>query len=66
MENGDPSKVKNLFICTHAIRRATILSEESNITAHSILQEYKMLKKSSYVSAELQTVFCFIVGTSMH
>ena len=46
----DPSKVKTLFIRTHAIRRAEIVNEESNATVNSILQEFKMLKKSSYVS----------------
>ena len=46
----DESKVKTLFIRTHAIRRAEIVNEESNATVNSILQEFKMLKKSSYVS----------------
>ena len=48
-KNGDPLKVKNLFIRTHTLRRAEVLNDE-NVTTQSILQKYPMLKKSSYVS----------------
>lgn len=60
-KNGDPSKVKSLFIHTRTSRRMAVLCEESNPTAYSILQEYKMLKKSSYVSAELQAVYIVLL-----
>ena len=50
-KHGDPSKVKELFVRTHSIRRKSILSEESDVTFQSILQDFKMLEKTSYVSA---------------
>ena len=46
-KNEDPSKVKSLFIRTHAFKKNGSLSEGSNPTAYSVVvQEYKMLKKS--------------------
>jgi len=51
--NGDSLKVKNLLIHTHPLRRAEVLKEDSNSTAQSILKDYQMLKRSSYVSVKL-------------
>ena len=57
-KNGDPLKVKNLFIRIHAIRRAEVLN------AQSMLQKYPMLKKSSYVSHTYE-LYCKIIFIHM-
>jgi len=56
--NGDSLKVKNLLIRTHPLRRAEVLKEDSNSTAQSILKDYQMLKRSSYVS--LKTLYYYM------
>jgi len=48
-KNGEPSKVKALFIRTHNLRRDEVLNEDTPASVDSILKKYKMLKKSSYV-----------------
>lgn len=45
----DPQKLKTLWMRTHNMRRAEILSSEDS-SAFSIFQKYPMLKRCTYVS----------------
>lgn len=54
----DPETVKTLLMRTHGARRSEVLQEEST-SAHSFLQKYPMLKRSTYVSQSF-TVSCIL------
>jgi len=59
-KNGDPLKVKNLFIHSHTLRRAEVLNDK-NVTTQSIPQKYPLLKKSSYIWVIRIWLYCKII-----